>query len=86
MSYGSTAYASFVRIHLESGQPNHPSWSGLPHLGRLAWEAAAQAVAHEVLPASLNPEPPEDPEEVVAKSHEEQPSDAMCATASESSQ
>ena len=62
MSYGSTAYASFVRIHFESGEPTHPAWTGLPHVGRMAWEAAAQAVAQAVLPSSLNPEPPEEPE------------------------
>ncbi len=67
MSYGSTAYASFVRIHLESGQPTHPAWTALPHLGRMAWEAAAQAVAQAVLPASLNPEPPEDPAEAESR-------------------
>jgi hypothetical protein len=55
MSFGSTAYENYVRIHIESGEPRQPSWSGLSHLKRLAWEAAAQAVAMAVLPASLNP-------------------------------
>lgn len=62
MSYGSTAYESYVRIHLESGEPQKPSWHALPHVGRLAWEAAAQAVAMAILPPSLNPEFYEDDE------------------------
>ena len=56
MSFGSTAYESYVRIHLESGEPPKPSWHALPHVRRLAWEAAAQAVAMAILPPSLNPE------------------------------
>ena len=56
MSYGSTAYESYVRIHAELGGPSFPSWSALPHVGRMAWEAAAQAVALSVLPAYLNPD------------------------------
>ena len=55
MSFGSNAYESYVRIHVESGEIGLPSWSGLSHLKRLAWEAAAQAVAIAVLPASLYP-------------------------------
>lgn len=54
MSVGSTAYASFVRIHVESGEPTFPSWEGLSHVGRMAWEAAAQAVALSVLPTCLS--------------------------------
>ncbi len=56
MSYGFTAYESYVRIHAESGGPSFPGWTALPHVGRMAWEAAAQAVALAVLPAYLNPE------------------------------
>ena len=59
MSYGSTAYESFVRIHLESGEPRQPTWNALPHLGRLAWEAAAQAVAIAIMPELMNPDPSE---------------------------
>lgn len=59
MSYGSTAYESFVRIHLESGEPRQPTWNALPHLGRLAWEAAAQAVALAIMPELMNPDPSE---------------------------
>lgn len=51
MSFGSTAYESYVRIHSESGRNNFPKWSGLTHVGRMAWEAAAQAVALSVLPS-----------------------------------
>lgn len=54
MSFGSMAYASFVRIHTESGEPTFPSWEGLSHVGRMAWEAAAQAVALAVPPTSLS--------------------------------
>ncbi len=60
MSYGFTAYESYVRIHAESGGPAFPGWSALPHVGRMAWEAAAQAVALAVLPAYLNPDPLDD--------------------------
>ena len=56
MSFGSTAYASYVRIRSESGERTFPGWEDLAHVRRLAWEAAAQAVALAVLPASLNPE------------------------------
>jgi hypothetical protein len=59
MSYGSTAYESFVRIHLESGEPRQPTWNALPHLGRLAWEAAAQAVAMAIVPELMNLDPSE---------------------------
>ena len=57
MSYGFTAYESYVRIHAESGGPAFPGWTALPHVGRMAWEAAAQAVALAVLPAYLKPDP-----------------------------
>ena len=63
MSYGSTAYESYVRIHVEMGKPDIPSWHALPHIRRIAWEAAAQAVAKAVLPYSRNPEPPEPDED-----------------------
>ena len=53
MSQGSTAYASYVRIHKELGRPTLPEWEALSHVRRLAWEAAAQAVALSVLPTSL---------------------------------
>jgi hypothetical protein len=56
MSYGFTAYESYVRIHAESGGTSFPGWAALPHIGRMAWEAAAQAVALAVLPAYLNPD------------------------------
>ncbi len=61
MSYGFTAYESYVRIHAESGGPSFPGWTALPHVGRMAWEAAAQAVALAVLPEHLNPDPLDDP-------------------------
>ena len=60
MSYGFTAYESYVRIHVEMGQTAFPGWTALPHVGRMAWEAAAQAVALAVLPADLNPDPLDD--------------------------
>ena len=63
MSYGFTAYESYVRIHAESGGPSFPGWTDLPHVGRMAWEAAAQAVALAVLPAHLNPDPLDDPDD-----------------------
>jgi hypothetical protein len=63
VSYGSNAYEAYVRIHLESGAVAMPSWSGLSHLGRMAWEAAAQAVAMAVLPKWLNPDPLEEDED-----------------------
>ena len=53
MSFGSTAYASYVRIRSESDQRSFPDWTDLAHTRRLAWEAAAQAVAFAVLPSSL---------------------------------
>ena len=53
MSQGSTAYASYVRIHQEMGRPSLPEWEALSHVRRMAWEAAAQAVALSVLPTSL---------------------------------
>jgi len=63
MSFGSTAYASYVRIHTESGNRRFPSWSGLPHEKRMAWEAAAQAVAMAVLPSWQYSDPLEDEED-----------------------
>jgi hypothetical protein len=63
MSYGFTAYDSFVRIHVESGEPEHPSWHALPHIGRLAWEAAAQAVAMAILPFAHSTEDEEELDE-----------------------
>ena len=60
MSYGFTAYESYVRSHAESGGPAFPRWTALPRVGRMAWEAAAQAVALAVLPAYLNPDPVDD--------------------------
>lgn len=59
MSFGSTAYASFVRIHFESGEATFPSWEALSHVGRMAWEGAAQAVALSVLPKSFSSDPDE---------------------------
>jgi len=56
MSFGSTAYASYVRIRSESGERTFPCWDDLSRVRRLAWEAAAQAVALAVLPQSLNPD------------------------------
>jgi hypothetical protein len=52
MSQGSNAYASYVRIHEEMGRSTPPEWRSLSHVRRMAWEAAAQAVALSVLPAS----------------------------------
>ena len=57
MGQGSTAYASYLRIHEEMGCPTLPDWQALPHVGRMAWEAAAQAVARSILPASLGSQP-----------------------------
>lgn len=51
MSFGSIAYASYVEIRSESEQRRFPDWSELPHLRRLAWEAAAQAVALAAFPS-----------------------------------
>lgn len=62
MSFGSTAYQSYVRIRAESGDHRLPAWSGLSHEKRLAWEAAAQAVAMAVLPASQYCEPVDESE------------------------
>ncbi len=59
MSQGFTAYASFVRIHAEMGRPIPPAWHALSHHRRMAWEAAAQAVALSVLPVWLDPPPDE---------------------------
>ena len=53
MGQGSTAYASFVRIHEEMGRPALPDWRALSHVRRMAWEAAAQAVARSILPTAL---------------------------------
>ena len=50
MSFGFTAYDSYVRIRSESDKRTFPSWESLSHVRRLAWEAAAQAVARVVLP------------------------------------
>ena len=55
MSHGSKAYESFVRIHAEMGKPPLPNWQSLSHVKRMAWEAAAHAVAMSVLPISLTP-------------------------------
>ena len=57
MSYGSAAYSAFVRIHRESGERSPKPWSDLPHVRRLAWEAAAQEVARAVIPESFHQEP-----------------------------
>jgi hypothetical protein len=54
MSQGSTAYASYVRIHEETGGPELPTWQMLSHVGRMAWEAAAQAVACSLIPTPFN--------------------------------
>lgn len=64
MSYGSTAYESYVRIHVESGRTRVPPWNQLTHLRRLAWEAAAQAVAMAVLPQFQVEEDEDDDEEI----------------------
>ncbi len=55
MSYGSVAYQSYVRIRSESGDRSFPDWTELAHARRLAWEAAAQAVALAAFP-SLSPD------------------------------
>jgi|GEM_PF-4691521 len=57
MGQGATAYASYVRIHEEMGCLALPDWQALPHVGRMAWEAAAQAVARSILPTSLGSQP-----------------------------
>lgn len=54
MSQGSTAYASYVRIHEEMGRRKPRDWCELSHIRRMAWEAAAQAVALSVLPVPIN--------------------------------
>lgn len=64
MSYGSTAYASYVRIQFEINGKTLPSWDALSHTRRIGWEAAAQAVAMAVLPSSLNPGFTEEDEEL----------------------
>jgi hypothetical protein len=51
MSFGSIAYESYVRIRSESDERTFPDWTEIPHLRRLAWEAAAQAVAIAALPS-----------------------------------
>lgn len=56
MSFGSTAYESYLRVHAEMGKSNIPSWEEIPHLRRVAWEAAAQAVAREVLASTQIPD------------------------------
>ena len=56
MSFGSTAYESYLRIHAEMGKSNIPSWEEIPHLRRVAWEAAAQAVAKAVLESTQFPD------------------------------
>jgi hypothetical protein len=53
MGQGHTAYESFVRIHEEMGSSAPPDWDSLSHVGRMAWEAAAQAVASEFLPGLI---------------------------------
>ena len=63
MSFGSTAYQSYVRIHVESGNTRHQPWESLTHLRRMAWEAAAQAVALAVLPRSMKRDSDEDLED-----------------------
>ena len=50
MGQGRTAYASFMRIHEEMDSSVLPDWESLSHVGRLAWEAAAQAVALQIVP------------------------------------
>ena len=50
MSFGSIAYASYVQIRTESDERTFPDWTELPHVRRLAWEAAAQAVAIAAFP------------------------------------
>ncbi len=57
MSYGSTAYKSYIRIRSESDERTFPDWADLPHVRRLAWEAAAQAVAMAVLPFAIVDDP-----------------------------
>lgn len=54
MGQGSIAYESYVRIHEEMGNPPLPTWQALSHVRRMAWEAAAQAVARAVLPTPLH--------------------------------
>jgi hypothetical protein len=56
MGQGMNAYASYVRIHEELGRPALPSWRELSHVRRMAWEAAAQAVARSVLPSAFGSE------------------------------
>ena len=54
MSFGSIAYASYVRIRSESDHRTFPDWTDLSHQRRIAWEAAAQAVALSAIPALSN--------------------------------
>ena len=63
MSQGLLAYESFVRIHDEMGHKSPPAWDALSRLKRIAWEAAAQAVALAVLPLSIDPFQIEDEDE-----------------------
>jgi|GEM_PF-4274365 len=56
MSFGSTAYESYLRIHAEMGKSNIPNWEDIPHIRRVAWEAAAQAVAKAVLESTQIPD------------------------------
>ena len=58
MGQGSTAYASYVRIHEEMGCPSLSDWRALSHVDRMAWEAAAQAVARSLLPSAFGPDGP----------------------------
>lgn len=55
MGQGSNAYASYLRIHEEMGRRPPPDWNELSHVRRMAWEAAAQAVALSVLSQSPSP-------------------------------
>ena len=57
MSYGSAAYATYVRIHHESGERTPKPWTALSHVRRLAWEAAAQEVARAIIPEKFNQDP-----------------------------
>ena len=57
MSSGSIAYEAFARIHRESGERPPKPWTELPHVRRLAWEAAAQEVARTIIPEAFNQDP-----------------------------
>ncbi len=67
MSFGSTAYAAFIRIHRESGERTPKPWTELPHVRRLAWEAAAQEVARAIIPESFS----QDPSDVLEELHDD---------------